>query len=185
MAVMAARRSLARLASVRRGGACTTAPSAATNCSPQRGVQSLRSSLTLYGVDADANGVDVRRRPSRTPADARAKLVPMSLLSPPTDEMLAAARALIHKQDQPPVGDQLLRLAIEQIKSDLTEYEIQVCEGIDSEPAHAQEALELALAQRISSTRLALDGGEDELTNPADEQPVPAPPASRHRSRGR
>jgi phage shock protein A len=134
-------------------------------------------------VDADADGVDVRRRQSQAPTDARAKLAPMSLLSPPTDEMRAAAHALIHKQDQPPVGDQLLRLAIEQVKSELTEYESMICEGIDNEPAHAQEALELALAQRISSTRLALDGGEDKLANPADEQPVPAPPTSRRASR--
>jgi hypothetical protein len=101
----------------------------------------------------------MRRRTAPDPADADATLERMSLLSPPTEEMKTAASALIHDpRTAPHVSDQKLRLAIEQVISGFDDHDRRLCADMDAEPrdSEARLAFELALAQRISSTALAL-----------------------------
>ncbi|HEV7937210.1 MAG TPA: hypothetical protein VGP18_04205 [Solirubrobacteraceae bacterium] len=114
----------------------------------------------------------------------------MELLSPPTDEMRAAARALIHQQ-HPQAKDELLRAAIEQVEGELSEYERRICKDIEGEPQESPsyEALELALAQRISSARLVLASGEEEPEHepedPETDSPASGSPSRRPSRPGR
>ena len=96
-------------------------------------------------------------------ADAAATLKRMSLLSPPTEEMRTVASALIHDpRTAPHVSDQGLRLAIEHVIAGLDDHDRRLCADMDAEPRDSQArlAFELALAQRISSTVLALTAKE-------------------------
>jgi hypothetical protein len=141
----------------------------------------LECALRIRAHNAD--GMNVTRESRQAPTAGRARLAPMGLLSPPTDEMRAAAHALIHGQPRPQVADKLLLAAIDQVDRELTPHERQICKDLEREPAEspAHEALELALAQRISSTRLALASGEHQPEIFESESP-PAASASRRRS---
>jgi hypothetical protein len=128
------------------------------------------------------------RQKASVPADADARLGRMSLLSAPTEEMRAAASALIDDPDKAPqVGDQKLQLAIEVAMAGFGDYERRVCADMAADPSdsEAREALELALAQRINSARLSL--GADRSSADAQEDRAsssPVEPTGR-RSQGR
>jgi hypothetical protein len=107
--------------------------------------------------------MSVTPREHRVPSEAGVTLAPMGLLSPPSEEMRAAARALIHDPGQAPmVSDRTTQLAVEKVHAELDAFEKRMCAEIDGQPpeSHAREAFVQALAQRISSTRLALSVGE-------------------------
>ena len=89
----------------------------------------------------------------------------MGLLSPPSDEILVVARALIYHPDVlPSVSDDALERAIQQVTGEMDEDYIARRERIKRGEAkpHTVEAFEYALAQRISSARLALSAAETE-----------------------
>ncbi len=183
---MAARRSSAKLASTRRGEACQVRCSRQTPVHHgQRHREPVECALSICLHNADEMDVNPENRGA--PADAHAKLASMGLLSPPTDEMRTAARALIHQQHPKQVEDELLRAAIERIDNELTEYERQICKDIEGEPPESPsyEALELALAQRISSARLVLASSEDEHEHQGVETDSPAAPAAASARRSR
>ncbi len=135
-----------------------------------------------------SNDIVMTRPRASVPADAGATLGHVSLLSPPTEEMLAAASALVRDPDKAPqVSDQKLQLAIEIVMAGFGDYERRVCADMAANPldSEAREALELALAQRISSARLSL--GVDPSSADAQEDGAsssPVEPTGR-RSQGR
>jgi hypothetical protein len=97
------------------------------------------------------------------PSEADATLAPMGLLSPPSEEMRAAARELVRDPGKAPkVSDRTTQAAVEKVRAELDDFEKRMCAEIDAEPpeSDAREAFEQALAQRISSARLALSVGE-------------------------
>ncbi len=107
--------------------------------------------------------MSVTPRERRIPSEAGATLPPMGLLSPPSEEMRAAARALIRDPGKVPhVSDRTTQSAIEKVRAELDAFEKRMCSEIDAEPpeSDAREALVGALAQRISSARLALSVGD-------------------------
>lgn len=99
-----------------------------------------------------------------SPFDTGDEPAPGMALSAPSQGMLTAARALVQNPRTPPsVEDPVLLPAVEQVFNELDDYDAQLCEDMarESPGSPARSAFELALAQRICSTKIALDCGED------------------------
>jgi hypothetical protein len=98
-----------------------------------------------------------------TPFDTHENSLPVIVLSAPSEGMLTAARALVQNpRTLPSVEEPALLPAVERVFNGLDDYDTQLCDDVAQEPpgSPARSAFELALAQRISSTKIALDCDE-------------------------
>jgi hypothetical protein len=141
-----------------RGDASPTGEAGAPSLRLRIRVEALDSQVAFNPAGVDRLSVTKPRRHVLAGADER--LMPMALLPTPTEETLVAARALIREPKVfRPVGEESLRRAVEQIRTEFDEYDTRLIEKMGQEPddSPSREAFAVALAQRISSTMQMVD----------------------------